>query len=239
MRYKTIFSDAGDIIIDTRTQLETEKKVLSKLMNLDPKEAYRLYRPFRQQSHTLKSIEECFDEFSELHNIGIDYIKFCDIVDSLKPKTRLYDGVVETLVALNNYGIDFILLTDSPYTKRESFEMTKREIESYLLNKKSNLVDNIIFENYVKDIITSKEIGVKKTNPYFFRFVFEKLYPEKNISESVFVTHKYKEMISAMNCGIDIIALNWENEEDSGDIMRLINDGCATHINTFGDLCEE
>lgn len=226
VRYKTVISDVGDIMLPTRRQLELEKKTLDYILRNNPVQgsAYELFRPYKKKGQTSLGMEDAIENFFGDHNINLCYPGYLEILkefsDEEKPLS-FFDGVTETLERLDGYDCDFYMVTDSSMDIDTLRKSTVELFQKQLKERNVSPDKELILTRYVKDILCSRTIGLKKDDEGYFPKLFSDYLPV-DTGSVVFVGHEKEEIINASRNGVDVIALNWEDEDDASEIKDFI-----------------
>lgn len=134
-------------------------------------------------------------------------------LDTLKTKMDIVDSHVRTALSeLKSMEIPIIVITDAYKTTAEM------ALDLY----------SIDILHYIQDIVSSKEVGVKKPHPKIFEEALKRnsLKPE----EVVFIAHDIDELKGAHELGLRVIAYNFAPEEDLG---FLDNNSKIISLKTF------
>ena len=156
---KAVLSDGGYIVFDDTA---TKKKPFLAISKHLPKLTYpkfrEMYIPFKIQAQTQENYNSADAMRDYLKLIG--YPQLYEVVKGELDggKMPLMPHVKETLEALYSGGTSFIILTDAT---KKSEELRKGLVKAGI-------------DAYVKDVISSKDIGVRKPDPYFFNFALAK-----------------------------------------------------------------
>jgi len=234
MKYPyAILSDAGDIIIDTKSCLNMQKKCINDIyskrkkglkIKSEAKDTYSLFKPYKILSQTKNSLEDAINQFFKEQNINSSYEEYEKAYEecSLKIKPRLFPGIIKTLERLNEKGIPFILISDSYKKGLQLLEETEKLIVEEL--KKNGIYNRRKFDisKYIGAIVSSKDFGFKKPAPEVIQKALNLYKIKENQEKLFFIAHESDEIFGIAKIGIDVFALNYENENDSLEISEMI-----------------
>jgi len=238
-RIKAVFSDAGGILFDD-SDIKNSLRDYFVEKNLSGKIGRRgglersIESGFSESSHSLlESLSESYREYKtkaqtiegyssenayrdtfEAMGLGEEYESFI-AWNKERPRIErlLNSGVKETIEKLKTKGIMFIVLTDATKHGKD----LEGQLEKMGLEK----------GKYVTDIISSKDLGVKKPDKRFFDFALQKYGLKKE--EVIFLGHDVDEIQGANSLGYSTVAYNYRAE----DAQRL---SCSQKICNFKDL---
>jgi FMN phosphatase YigB (HAD superfamily) len=229
-RIKAVLSDAGGVLFDYSidTQIEPLRILLEKTgkkLSLD--RVYSLYLPYLYRAQTIVSEEEAIEQFlcdNNCHSKFADYEQIRNTMKSENRKKLLYEGVTETLEILRDMKIDFYVVTNAKAGGVEFEENFEMMLITQLKERNSYNPEMFNLSDYIRAIISSKDLGVRKPDAHFFNNVlsFERRIPLKR-DEVIFIAHNSDEIFDAADLGISVIAFNYQKEKDAYDIMTRIH----------------
>lgn len=230
-RIKAVLSDAGGILFDYSVE-DTQLKPLKILLerngkNLSIDEIFSLYLPYLFKAQTTISEEETINQFlcdnccTEKFS---DYKIIRNSITSSKKKV-LIKGVTEALENLRDMQVDFYILTNAKKPSAELQEGLNKMLIEQL--QEIGVYNPRTFNpsNYVKAMISSKDLGIRMPKASFFDAVlsFDRKIPLKR-SEVVFVAHSSHGIFGAADLGISVIAFNYQKENDAKSIIKRIGE---------------
>ncbi|MBU1198322.1 MAG: HAD hydrolase-like protein [Nanoarchaeota archaeon] len=253
-KFRIVLSDAGDILFDTSSYCNGLKLTITELINqgggsISEVQACNFFRPYKILSQTVMSMEEAINIFFKEFNINSTYLEFKTVFEQNKidEVPVLFDGITQTLEFLNARGVPFYVLTNASETKEMLVSQLEKMVVFQLKQRGVYNPEIFMFSDYVKDIISSRDVGVKKPDPYFFYSAIRKGYFDRD--QAVFIAHKKEEIFGAADQGISVAAFNYHGQNDADEISKGIaehNDGLGEdmvfshifNINKFSDLLE-
>jgi len=220
MAIKAILSDGGSILFNDRSTKRAEYEFLvDNNVEIDYDDFTELFADFKELAQTKEGYSQDNAFVDYLNNRGMDHLvqPYLDKIQN-KPKGKkkktlsLTEGVPETLREIKNKGVDFIVLTDSTKPAKKLW----------------GFLDNANISDYITDMISSKDLGVKKPHADFFRKVMDDYGLDR--SEVVFLAHDYDELSGAHNLGYEVLAFNYDPKDD----LSFIPD--SNKLENFSDL---
>lgn len=237
MKIKAILSDAGGILFDfsINVQIEPLRVLLEnsgKKLSID--QVCSSYLPYLHKAQTVISEEEAINQFFQDNNCSASFLDYEKIKKPISPEREksLQWGVTETLEILRDMNVGFYVVTNA---KAQGLQF-QNDFERMIINQlkergvynpeKFNLCD------YIKATISSKDLGVRKPEAYFFDAVlsFERSSPLKR-DEVVFIAHNSDEIFCAVDLGIPVIAFNYQREKDARGIAARIEEHNKKYVN--------
>jgi HAD superfamily hydrolase (TIGR01509 family) len=197
---KAILSDGGNILFSDRGTKRAEYEKINKhIPQLSYEEFYAGFRKFKTMAQTLPNYN--LDDGLRDYLTEIGHAEIYEIIKNEKSEKKggqmeLIKNVKETLQKIHEAGVPFIILTDA--TKKGS------ELKPFLAK--------LGIEEYVTEMVSSKDVGVIKPDERFFATILEKYGLKKE--EVVFIAHDDDELRGACNLGIPVIAFNYESTQD-------------------------
>ena len=202
MTLKAILSDAGGILFDDSHTKTREYNYLSRFMRVSYRDFMASFYPFKEKTQVRPGYtrDDAFSDYLAL--IGRE-----DLLSGFKeyaadysnryygdPSALLRPGVKDSLRLLKSKGVKFVVLTDSSQGSAEYGKFLER----------CGIAGDI------SDIISSKDLGVKKPHPDFFRYALER--HGLDVKDAAFVGHDHDELKGAHDFGLEVIALNYQPE---------------------------
>jgi len=212
MKYKTVISDAGDILFSTETQREKKKQVIGKLLERssskeklnDIVKKFKPYNDRAQTTHHLWDMLRLF-AYNEL-NISLTKEEAKKIARDLYPtRPTLFEGVLETLEELKSRGISFITLSNGPCLGKEYYLLLEKNVRG--------LIDAQV---------SSKDLGIRKPNPMAFQAAYSALKGSQKREEILYISHTLPEIMGASTFGFSSIACRYQNQNDAQEISERI-----------------
>lgn len=245
MPIRTVLSDAAGVLFDVRIRKNQEYR---SLFNILTENGYQegmgklreVYEPLRSRAQT--DIEEADAIRMLFEYLGIPYTRkhyerFKTEVENEKQKFNLFNGVAEALYQIISRGVKFYSVTNAVERGgelRDSFSnMVIRQLEQNGEYDDSHYE----FSNYVTGIISSKDVGLRKSNSAFFESVLRNIGTSTS-QDIVFVGHKYEELTSAYNAGLMVISLSPEIQRDSEQILAFVEKYKIPVIHEFSEVIE-
>jgi putative hydrolase of the HAD superfamily len=192
---KAILYDLGDVFFEAHLWRKwmydycLEKSLYSKSFA----EFYLLYETYLEDVYCgRKEYDQAYKEFVSDMKLGDSFIEISFDRKRHYENTRtLYKGVKETLQKIHNGGIKNIVVTDN--------EASEDEL-------RRNILKRFEINEFIDKVITSKETGVKKPDPYIFEHAL-KFYSLKK-EEVLFVGHDKDEIDGATELGLRAVEYN-------------------------------
>jgi FMN phosphatase YigB (HAD superfamily) len=231
-----LLSDVGDVLIETNSRLEIQKKCIHKLFltnnqysNFSQNEVYKQFIPYKIMSQTTTSIKESIDMFFNQYSINAkyeDYVLLYRQYSTFLSPLKLIDGVSKTLEYLTNNNIPLILISDS-VEKGAELAQNFHKLLMFEKNIKNPTLINL--DGCIKGYYSSKDFGVKKTDKKFIELL-EKQVPIADL-QLAFVGHKLSELNVMAEYGMKIYYINDNNDPN---IINFPKEW--TKIKSFNDL---
>jgi FMN phosphatase YigB (HAD superfamily) len=220
-KIRAILSDGGNILFSDSGMKKGPYKYLQKFM---PKYLPTItFEEFEDKFHKYKARAQTFLDYDNndalkdyLKSIGfphiLELVKLNEKNEKSEKIITLFEGVKETLERINEKNIKFIILTDS----------TKQGRELWPFLEKTGIA------RYVTDIISSKDLGVRKPDE---RFLNEPLKRHQLVKEEViFLGHDYDELKGAWDQGFKVYALNYNKCDNLNFLIK------ENKLEKFADL---
>jgi len=222
---EAIFSDAGDILLDTRSSLSAQKAALLEILSAQgiqtEEEAYALFKPYKVLGQTKLSASDAANLFFKDLGIPLNHSDFKAIQSRIENErglaAELYPEVSDTLKEIISSGSKFVIITDSPSTGSESIQRMRALIESQLRLQGSFVPKMFRIEDYVTGCISSKDTGVKKPHPLPMDEAMRR-HSISSLEKCLYVGHKSSEIFGYARMGLHVVALHWEQETDHESI---------------------
>lgn len=227
-KYKVILSDAGDILFDTRKNKAKRMAALvntvkSSGINMGHDELYSKFYPFKSLSQTVISEKEAMEMFFK--SIGIkalydDYL--AEEKNFPEEEMKLYRGAAALLENLHNAELPFVILTNASKSAYDLNKTLERMLMQQVKEEGNYGLSQFNFKDYIHCIVSSRDIGIKKPDPYFFQMGLNSVSKDISNEDALFIAHKYSEVFGAAALGIDVMAFNISCEKDAGSIKSGI-----------------
>tara|TARA_Y100000310_G_C20701175_1_gene830013 strand:+ start:1971 stop:2645 length:675 start_codon:yes stop_codon:yes gene_type:complete len=199
-RIEAVLSDGGNILFSDEG---VKKGPYEKISPHIPGLTYDQFRDGFQQYKILAQTVPDYDNKSALKDYldSIGEPKVFEVVSKQKKERNgkqleLIDGIYDTLQTLYEHDVPYIILTDA--TK------PGEQLQPFLAK--------LGIELFVTDMISSKDVGVRKPDPIFFNAALDKYGWKKE--DVIFVAHDDDELVGAHELGIKVYAFNFKPEQD-------------------------
>lgn len=227
-KIRIILSDVGDILFETSSELEKQKKIIHQILKrhgieLTIENSYSLFRPYKILSQTIISEEEALTSFFSSQGIKATYPEYLELMDK-QPKEEhpLFLGITETLEYFHSKGLPLYLLTNASKHGKEFYPNLERKIIAQLKERKTYNLNTFKLQNYFNKCVSSKDVGIKKPAVEFFQYVLAQEDSPISFSEVVFIAHEREEILGSAGLGMTVIAFNYQQGKDAKLISRRI-----------------
>lgn len=224
---RAIISDAGGILFDDSQRNNEEFDFLSSHVTVEQSQFKMGFYPFKMRAQTdpAYSRENAFCDY--LRSIGRSdledaYKKYRVETDKRRPHPRelVFPDVLPFLTDVRRRNIPFIVVSDA----------TRSAVEARI-----TFYDPAGLSSYFTDLITSKDVGLKKPHSRLFDLVLAKHGLRKE--DVLFIGHDYDELRGAAEYGFTVAAVRYKKElRAAGHLDFVLRSGFF--LATLADLSD-
>jgi len=201
-KIKAVLCDGGSILFSDIATKNKPYEIIKQFMPISKEDFLQGYKKYKTKAQTepnYSNSDALKDYLTEKEHAEIfDMIKKSGKIKEINKtgRLKLLEGVKEALQQIHEKNILFIILTDATKTGKQ-------------LQPK---LEQMGIAEYVTDIISSKDVGVKKPHEKFFNKALIRHGLRKD--EVIFVAHDLDELKGAHDLGFEVFAVNYDEKED-------------------------